>query len=257
MSGGYVKYYRSSISNPLYTKPLVWHFWEYCLLKARKFPKEIDFNGEPFLIERGCFIMSLSTASKKTGLTEQNIRTAIKTLSNHGMIEKSTELLTKQATYIKVVKFEQYQCKDDELNEDSNEVTTEYQQGNDEVPTINKKGEEGKKKVKKDPTQKKYTKEFDKLWIDYKNSKGSKERTFKNYKKTMSLYGWVDDQVYRSCLNYQNEYFNENGKYEFMYQLSNLVGENYRDILPEYLDKTVTKEVTADIDPIEIARGYK
>ena len=123
--------------------------------------------------------------------------------------------------------------------------------------TINKKDKEGLKKVKKDPTQKVYSKEFDKLWLDYKNSKGSKERTFKNYKKTMALYGWVDEQVHTACMNYQNDYFNQNGKYEYMYQLSNLVGENYRDVLLEYLDKKITKEVTADIDPLEIARGYK
>jgi len=171
MRNGYVKYYRSSIGNPLYKKPLVWHFWDYCLLKARRFPDTMDFNGKPFLVERGCFVMSLSTASKKTGLTEQNIKTAIKTLVNHKMIEKSTELLTKQATHVKVLNFEYYQTKENDGNEVPNEVLTRDQPGANEVLTTNKKEERKKeesiKKVKRDPSQKVYSKEFEKLWIDY------------------------------------------------------------------------------------------
>lgn len=257
MRKGYIKYYRSSIDNPLYKKPLVWHFWDYCLLKARKYPKEIDFNGKPFLLERGCFIMSLSTASEKTGLSEQNIKTAIKNLENHKMIEKSTKILTKQATLIKVLKFDHYQVEEDESNEETNQALTKYQPSANEVLTIIKKEEESKKKVKKDPTHKKYTQEFDRLWIDYPNSGDAKQRTFKNYKKTKLDFNMTDDQMYTACMNYAKREKEKGTDPKYMYKLSNLVGREYKDSLEEYLNMDLSDSITADIDPLEIARGYK
>ncbi len=49
--------------------------------------KEIFFNGKPFLVKRGSFVMSLNTAKINTGLSVQNIRTAIKVLTNFKIVE--------------------------------------------------------------------------------------------------------------------------------------------------------------------------
>lgn len=136
MHRGYVRDYRKGIENPLFKKPLVWHFWNYCRLRANHKDTVIDFNGKPFELKRGCFMMSLGNASKNTGLSLQNIRTAIKVLSFHKMIEKSTDELTKQATIIKVVKFDLYNPLKKESNKVGNKEPTQSQHSANTVLTI-------------------------------------------------------------------------------------------------------------------------
>jgi hypothetical protein len=136
MHRGFVKDYRKGISNPLFSKPLIWHFWTYCRLRANFKDTVIDFNGKPFEVKRGSFIMSLKTASNETGLTAQNIRTAIKILVSHKMIEKSTKELTKQATVITVLNYDVYQQQEEETNKASNKVLTKCQQSPNKVLTI-------------------------------------------------------------------------------------------------------------------------
>ena len=94
MKRGYVRIFRRCVENPLFKKPLVWHCFNYFLLRANHSDKEIDFNGSPVLIKRGSFITSLNHISEDTGLSVQNTRTAIKNLANHKMIEFSTQELT-------------------------------------------------------------------------------------------------------------------------------------------------------------------
>lgn len=264
MHRGFVKDYRKSLDHPLFKRPLIWHFWNYCRLRANHKDNVMDFNGQPFSVERGSFVTSVRNAAKDTGLTEQNIRTAIKTLVNHKMIEKSTQTLTQQATIIKVVRFDFYNSSENTTNTVSNTAPTQHQHSTNTVLTTNNnvKNEDNEENnnmqvVKKQPSQKVYPKEFERLWIDYKNSKGSKERTFKNCNKTKNVFCWSDADLYKACMNYQNHHFSEKNSYDYMYQLSNLVGENYRDMLFGYLDFVAKKEITAEIDPTEIARLYK
>jgi len=35
MHRGYIKDWRKSLDHPLFKKPLIWHFWGYCLKKAQ------------------------------------------------------------------------------------------------------------------------------------------------------------------------------------------------------------------------------
>jgi len=79
--------------------------------------------------------MSVGSASKDTGLTTQNIRTAIKILSSHGMIEKSTSEVTKQATIVRVLKYDVYQDLKKDANKVTNEQLTKCQQGANKVLT--------------------------------------------------------------------------------------------------------------------------
>lgn len=135
MHRGYVRDYRKGIEHPLFSRPLIWHFWVYCRLRANHKNTEIDFNGFPLRLERGCFVMSIGSASRDTGLSIQNIRTAIKILESHKMIKKSTSEVTKQATIINVIKFDTYQPLKKEGNKVSNEEPTRSQQGPNKVPT--------------------------------------------------------------------------------------------------------------------------
>lgn len=150
MHRGYVRDYRKGIEHTLFSRPLIWHFWVYCRLRANHKSVEIDFNGSPLNIERGCFVMSIGNAVKDTGLSIQNIRTAIKILESHKMIEKSTSEVTKQATIIRVIKFDTYQQTKDEANRVSNEVLTMSQQGPNKVLTTDNNVKKVEKVNKKD-----------------------------------------------------------------------------------------------------------
>ena len=127
MQRGYIRLYRKGLDHALFTRPLVWHFWNYCLLRANFKDREIDFKGHPLLIKRGSFMMSLKNASKETGLSVQNIRSSIRTLVRFKMIEKSTQEVTRQATIISIIKYDTYQKKNDAPNTLSNTVPTQCQ----------------------------------------------------------------------------------------------------------------------------------
>jgi len=149
MHRGYVKIYRKSIEHALFNKPLIWHFWQYCLLIANHKDREIYFNGKPFMVKRGSFIMSRKTAALATGLSEQNIRTSIKTLLLFKMIEKSTSKLTKQATILTICKYSEYQKKSEVTNQVTNQAPTKHQPSTNQGLTTNN-NVKNYKKVKND-----------------------------------------------------------------------------------------------------------
>lgn len=138
MHRGYIKLYRKSVDHPLFTKPLVWHFWQYCLLRANHKDRETAFNNKPIVMKRGSFMMSLRNASRDTGLSVQNIRSAIKTLENFKMVEKSTQQLTQQATILTVCKYRCYQQRKEEANTASNTGLTQSQHSSNTVLTTDK-----------------------------------------------------------------------------------------------------------------------
>ena len=252
MHRGYVKDYRKSLDHPLYKRPLVWHFWGYCLKRANHQDKEIDFDGKPFMIKRGNFIMSIQDAVDETGLTRQNIRTAVQILENHKMIEKSTKLLTQQAHHITICKYDIYQAKEKVTNQVTNQPPTNHQPSANQVLTINNNDknvnndkEEKIPIVKKAKTEKHYPKQFLKLWVDHPNASGSKSQTYKNYNKTKSLFLWSDEQIYQAAMNLVKKQKDESKTEDvYYYQLSNVVGEKYRDDLRDVLnyEEPKTKE---------------
>lgn len=150
MHKGFVKLYRKSIKNPLYCKPLVWHFWGYCLKKANHKDNTIDFNGKPLLLKKGSFIMSLGKTSKVTGLSIQNIRTAIKNLVNHKMIENLTQQVTGQSTIINVINYAVYQDFTNQSNTASNTGLTQSQQSTNTGLTTDKNVKNNKELLKND-----------------------------------------------------------------------------------------------------------
>lgn len=122
MHGDWIKGWRMNLDHPLYKRPLIWHYWDYCLIEARHEPKTIDSGGKPLIIEIGCFVTGIRQASTDTGLTEQNIRTAQKVLINHKMIEKVISKSTNKLTYIRVCNYDIYQPTENESQQTTNEL---------------------------------------------------------------------------------------------------------------------------------------
>lgn len=118
MNAGFIKVDRAILDWKWYkdvnTTRLFFHF----LLKANW--KEATFEGEK--IQRGSFISSYSILSEETGLTVQNIRTAIKRLKSTGEVT-----VTKHAKY-SVFTVNNY-CKYQDGNRQTNSQLTGNQQG--------------------------------------------------------------------------------------------------------------------------------
>jgi uncharacterized phage protein (TIGR02220 family) len=124
---GYIKLHRQSMEHCLFTKPLVWHLWNYCLLEANHQDNLTDFNGRPFLVKRSQFITSFRKMATNSGLSVQNVRTAVRTLENHGMIKKSTQELTQDATLITICNYGRFQGSDRNANTPSNKPLAQQQ----------------------------------------------------------------------------------------------------------------------------------
>lgn len=137
--GNFVKIYRKMLEWGWYTDTSTKCLFLHCLLKANWKPGE--FQG--VRCERGQFITSLSHLSQETGLSIQQVRTALKHLESTGEI---TRTKTPKFTVITVNKYDIYQSD----NRDSNKQLTGNQQGTNRQPTTieegkkNKEGEENK-----------------------------------------------------------------------------------------------------------------
>jgi len=72
----------------LFNKPLIWHLWVYLRLKAST--EFIDFHLEnlKYSLMPGQLFTNLQQLKISTGLSIQNIRTALRTLENHKMIAR-------------------------------------------------------------------------------------------------------------------------------------------------------------------------
>lgn len=123
----------------LFTKFITWEWYKdhntkivfiHCLLKANW--KEGKFEGK--IIPRGSFVTSRKKLAQELGLTEQEIRTALKHLISTNEITVET---TNKYTAITIIKYEDYQhIKEKTTNEITNETTFEQPATNQQLTTI-------------------------------------------------------------------------------------------------------------------------
>lgn len=122
---GYIKLHRSIVNWGWWSCPNTAHLFVHCLLKAN-FEDKIWQGIE---IKRGSFVTSLEILSKETGLTVQEVRTALKHLiSTNEITNKSTS----KNRIITVVKYNEYQ---DNNNQSNKQVTNEQQTDNKQITT--------------------------------------------------------------------------------------------------------------------------
>ena len=128
MNDGWIKLHRSILK---------WEWWDdcnvrslfiYCLLMANH--TDTQWHGET--VSAGTFITSRDALAKGTGLTEQQVRTAIKKLTNTGEI---TSKATSKYTIITICNYSIYQS--DDIEEQPSEQPTNNQRITNEQPTNN------------------------------------------------------------------------------------------------------------------------
>ena len=119
----FIKLFRKAKKNPLFKKPLTFHYFSYCLISAwwSDTPTKFDLGGKEILIRRGEFATTLKRSAYETGLSIQNVRTAIKALKlTNVLTEDVTRGLTNGGRVLKVCKYSVYQAKKTEGNRPTN-----------------------------------------------------------------------------------------------------------------------------------------
>ena len=119
----YIKLFRKARKNPIFKKPLTFHYFTYCILSAwwNDEPTTFNLGGVDVSISKGEFATTLQRSSYETGLSIQNIRTAIKVLKATNMLtEDLTRGLTNGGRVLKVCNYSLYQAKKTEGNKPSN-----------------------------------------------------------------------------------------------------------------------------------------
>ena len=147
------------------------HVWIYLLLKANY----QDDNWHGMKIPKGSFVTSVSSISKATGLSVQNVRTCLSKLKLTGEI---TIQVTNQNSIITICKYDNYNIQDAFVNNQINKPA------NNQLTTSNNIIKENKEKdtnvSKKKVTD--YPDEFDSDWFLY-GRKGSKKDSYTAWKE--------------------------------------------------------------------------
>lgn len=124
--GGWVKIYRQMTEWGWYrdvpTKTLFLH----CLLRANV--NDVEVFGHK--IPRGAFVTSRDNLASETGLSVQQVRTALKKLQKTGELEVTA---TNKCTIVKVVKFSDFQSYDGPEQPSSNQHNSTLQSGFDSI----------------------------------------------------------------------------------------------------------------------------
>lgn len=117
MDTGYIKLFRKMLDWEWYSDLSTFRLFTHLLLKVNY--KDISWQGK--VIERGSCVTSYQQLSLETGLTAQQVRTAIQHLISTNEITKCS---TSKYTIIKVLNYDCYQC----INKQDNKQITNNQQ---------------------------------------------------------------------------------------------------------------------------------
>ena len=133
---GFISLHRKLLDWEWYGEPNTCLIFIHCLLKANW--KDKSYRGK--LVKRGSFLTSLEILAKETGLTIQNVRTALKNLKLTHEITVST---TRQGTEIIINNYSEYQSSTHKVTHESTgsstgKVTSSQQTPNKQLTTTNK-----------------------------------------------------------------------------------------------------------------------
>lgn len=160
MSNGWIKIHRKLLDWEWYDEPNVMRLFLHLLLKANH--KDKNYRGK--VIKKGMLLTGRDLLAKETGLSIQQIRTAINKLKSTNEITIKTN---KQGSVIEVVKYAEYQIL-------TNKVTNKQPDSNQQL-TTNKNVKKEKKLVYRSfdhlsitvEDVRKLDKEYSKKQIDY------------------------------------------------------------------------------------------
>lgn len=140
LTNGYIKEYRSLLSWGWFKDPFTAHLWEYLRLAANW--DETVFKGKP--VRRGELVTSYPAMAEATGMSVQNVRTAIRHLKQTGEIEMKS---FRDFSIVTIVNYDRYQA-DNSL--DNSQLTVCQQDANRQLTTIEESKKARKQESKKE-----------------------------------------------------------------------------------------------------------
>lgn len=129
--GNWIKLSREILDWEWYSEPNTFRVFVDLLLNAQY--KDSRYRGNE--IKRGQLITSVDAICKRTGLSIQNVRTALANLEETGEINKQTN---KRVTLITICKYDTYQGESEEGNKQTNKRVTNNQQTSNNIQEVNK-----------------------------------------------------------------------------------------------------------------------
>jgi len=142
---GWIKMYRSILEWDWWSDHNVTRLFLYFLVKANS----VDKKWRGTVVKRGSFVTGLTQISEETGLSVQQLRTAIEKLKSTGEI---TDESTSQYRIVTICNYDRYQAKQDEYQQANQqpEQQTDNSQSTDEQQANNNNQEYKNKRIKED-----------------------------------------------------------------------------------------------------------
>lgn len=128
---GFIKIHRKILKWEWYEDINVFKLFLHCLILANHRPK----SWQGTIVQRGEFVSSLGNLGKGSGLSVQEVRTALKKLKSTNEISVTS---TNRFTMIKVNEYSTYHINEKESNTHSNKQTTNKQQTSNKQSTTTK-----------------------------------------------------------------------------------------------------------------------
>lgn len=173
-------------------------------------------------------------------ILSKNLFNEYSIITSHGIQKRFFEIV-KRRTQLDVV--EEFLLMDVPIREKQTIVIVDINSVNVSKSTQSKV----KERKGKEPSKDIYLELFLKLCTDYPGKIGSKSQTFKNYKTTKKQFLWNDEQTCQAVMGLVEKQRDENkGGDIYFYQLSNVLGQKYRDDLPECLARFETNKKKAE-----------
>lgn len=125
---GFITLHRKLLDNPIIANEGLFQLFVVLLLMAAHKETKFIWNGKEQTLQRGQLITGRFTLAEKLGVNPNTIYKRLQTLGRMGIVNTKSN---NKFTLITIVKYSQYQDKDDNGNTKSNnQVTTKEQQSN-------------------------------------------------------------------------------------------------------------------------------
>ena len=167
MHRGYIKLWRKILDSGMLQNHKLLTFWVWCLLKATHKQRKVIVDFKEVELGPGQFIFGRKTAAAELSMSQQSVRTCLKTLKKMGNL--STQA-TNRYTVITICNWERYQSTENGANQPDSQpfnqqVTSKQPASNQQVTT--NKNVKNEKNVKK-----RHIVDFDAAWKLYPDKSG-------------------------------------------------------------------------------------
>lgn len=245
MHRGYVKLWRCVEDTGLMGQPSAFYLYTYLLLKATHKPKSFVVGGAVFDLQPGQVIVGRNKLADDTGLSVQQIRTALELLKKLSIISCK---VTNKCTVISINNWDTYQNQQPAPNQQDNQqvnqrLTNDQPAPNQHLTTIqeykNVRIEECKKNTTYPPkgdsvAKEEYSDEFEMFWREYPNKNSGKKKAYSSFKTAMKKTKLADIMKSLDAHKRLSQWTKDGGAY-IPYATTWLNGERWTvELEPEY-----------------------